>query len=306
MEKLRTDRAELDKMKVDLTSQLEETKKQKDESYSNFMSKIADIQPHHTHLKNDILGLDKRLDHMQWKTDLMNKQIDDMDREEGTMQRLVKNTERMILELEEKMEELKLQLLAAQRIQDDLYITFNQTQSRVRDNENKHLKFMEERKEFQTEAEANKKKLLQHNKELASKYRKLQDEFMVIKNGLTNNIDEKVKVENQIKDCNQLQSLQKRMHAAMSEYYKYRGMYNQSELERMKTESSLNGSRVSSLQEDMDKALKKITDFLQTQMDGTTARRIAWERVHKQTSDTLSSGLQSVVHPSRQQTIVQA
>lgn len=28
----------------------------------------------------------------------------------------------------EKMEELKLQLLAAQRIQDDLYITFNQTQ----------------------------------------------------------------------------------------------------------------------------------------------------------------------------------
>lgn len=37
---------------------------------------------------------------MQWKTDLMNKQIDDMDREEGTMQRLVKNTERMIMELE--------------------------------------------------------------------------------------------------------------------------------------------------------------------------------------------------------------
>lgn len=96
------------------------------------------------------------------------------------------------------------------------------------------------------------------------------------------------------------------MHAAMSEYYKYRGMYNQSELERMKTESSLNGSRVSYLQEDMDKALKKITDFLQTQMDGTTARRIAWERVHKQTSDTTSSGPQSIVHPSRQPTMVQA
>ena len=84
----------------------------------------------------------------------------------------------------------------------------------------------------------------------------------------------------------QLQSLQKKMRGALLEYYKYRGLYNESELKRMDHESHFNGVRVSELQDDLDTALKKITDFLQTQMDGSMAKKMAWEAVKKEDSES--------------------
>ena len=69
------------------------------------------------------------------------------------------------------------------------------------------------------------------------------------------------------------------MHSALHEYYKLRGMYNVSELGRMEGESSQNGLKVGDLKSEMDVALNSISHFLQSQMDGTTARRIAMEKV---------------------------
>ena len=40
--------------------------------------------------------LEKRLDYMEWKTEQMNKQITDMDREEVTMRKLVDNAQKAI------------------------------------------------------------------------------------------------------------------------------------------------------------------------------------------------------------------
>lgn len=50
-------------------------------------------------VQDNVLALDKRLDHMTWKTSQMEKQMDDWDREKGTMDRLTNNTQRAINEL---------------------------------------------------------------------------------------------------------------------------------------------------------------------------------------------------------------
>lgn len=80
----------------------------------------------------------------------------------------------------------------------------------------------------------------------------------------------------------QLQALQIRMHGAMMEYYKYRGLYNSAELSRMEDLSIKNSEKVSTLQDSMNKALRNISDFLQTQMTGEAIKRTAWEAVQKQ------------------------
>lgn len=72
------------------------------------------------------------------------------------------------------------------------------------------------------------------------------------------------------------------MHSAMLEYYKYRGLYNTSELSRMEDLSFANSKKVTDLQENMDRALKNITNFLQTQMTGEHLRKVAWDAVKKQ------------------------
>ena len=72
------------------------------------------------------------------------------------------------------------------------------------------------------------------------------------------------------------------MHAAMLEYYKFRGLYNQAELSRMETDSNINGVRVGNLQINMDGALDKISYFLQDQLDGDTIRKMAMEKVERE------------------------
>lgn len=103
----------------------------------------------------------------------------------------------------------------------------------------------------------------------------------------------------------QLQSLQKRMHGAMLEYFKYRGLYNQSELGRMENESLSNTDKVVELQDEMNVALKKITEFLENQMDGQTARKIAWDAIKKQNQQKQARSPLPVIPPIRQGSMVQ-
>lgn len=80
----------------------------------------------------------------------------------------------------------------------------------------------------------------------------------------------------------QLQSLQKRMHAALQEYYKLRGLYNQTELANMEQESQQNAVKVGKLQGEMDSALDTIAGFLHNQLDGDTIRNMAMDKVERE------------------------
>lgn len=302
VEKLRTSKKEKTETKDKIKHQLEETQKQQNESKDKFMEQINKLEPHHTHLKDDVTKLLKRLDYMEWKTEQMNKQINDMDREEVTMRKLVDSAQKAIHDLEERRQELDLQLEAMKKIEDDLKKSYEEVLGRIRDNEAAHRKSIDERKKFLAESEVQKGHKLNINKDLASKYRKLQNEFMIAKDKLMNNFEDRVNIESQIKDCTQLQALQKRMHVALLDYLKCRGLYNRSEFDRMEAETDNNSEKVTNLQEKMDEAIKQITEFLQTQVQGgAAAKRVAWGGLNK-TSRAVGPSQPT----SRQQTMVEA
>ncbi|XP_062617732.1 coiled-coil domain-containing protein 178-like [Saccostrea cucullata] len=308
VEKLRSAKRDRLKKKSTLQDQLKETEKQEEESKQRFKEKLGNIEPHHKQLKENVLALDKRLDHMEWKTEQMERQMDDWDREAGTMERLTSNTQKAIDELTEVLEELTLQLESAKKIEEGLRNTYNQSLDRYKINEQNHRKFKDERAKFLKKTELEMAHKLAVNKELASKYRQAQNEYLTLKDKLLNNFDDRVKLEAAIKDCRQLQSLQKRMHAAMMEYFKYRGLYNQSELGKLESESMQNTDKVIELQEEMNTALQKISEFLETQMDGKTARKIAWDAIKKQQQQQQQRQMGSlpVIPPIRQESMALA
>lgn len=305
VEKLRSAKRDRLQKKVTLQEQLKETEKQEEESKQRFKEKLDSIEPHHKHLKDNVLALNKRLDHMEWKTEQMERQMGDWDREQGTMDKLTNNTQKAIDELTEVLEELTLQLEASQKIEEGLRGTYNQSQDRFKINEQNHRKFKDDRSKFLRQTEAEIESKLAVNKELASKYRQAQNDYLNLKDKLLNNFDNRVNQEAAIKDCRQLQSLQKRMHGAMLEYFKYRGLYNQSELGRMENESLSNTDKVVDLQDEMNVALKKITEFLENQMDGQTARKIAWDAIKKQNQQKQVRSPLPVIPPIRQGSMVQ-
>lgn len=286
VEKLRSAKETKEREKRDLSAKKEETKKQMEESEKRFDERIQQIQPHHSHLKEDLLKVSRRLDHIDWKSDVMRNKMDDMDKSQGMMDRLTATTSKALEEMRALLGELELQIQAAQKIEDDLKGQYQDILTRIRNNESNHRKFVENRKTVLRELEEQKERALQINKDLASKYRTLQNDQMVVKDKLMNNFEDRVKMENAIKDVRELQALQVRMHGAMMEYYKYRGLYNSAELARMEDMSFKNSEKVSDLQDKMDSALKSITEFLQTQMTGEAIRKTAWDAVKKQEKRT--------------------
>ena len=52
-----------------------------------------------------------------------------------------------------------------------------------------------------------KKKSIQENTDLASQYRTAQNDYMTLKDKLMNNFEDRVKLENAIKDCRQVGTL---------------------------------------------------------------------------------------------------
>ncbi|RUS92112.1 hypothetical protein EGW08_000136 [Elysia chlorotica] len=282
VEKLRTVKEERIKKKEELKTKLEETTKQMTESTEMFNNTLTNIEPHHGSLKNDLSALLEKLKDMEWRSNMMNNKIEEMDAAQGMMERSVKNSEKAIATLTDELEELNIQIEAGKKIEEDLRKQFNATVERLRGNDNKHTSLLKERQDVLKKNELDKEKFKEKNKELASRYRQLQNDYVVCKEQMLRSYDERVKIEAAITDVKQLKSLQTKLHGALAEYFKLSGLYNEAELSKLEQESSVNGVRVSELQVGMETALDDISSFLSSQMDGTVARKMAWDAVKRQ------------------------
>ncbi|GFS13551.1 coiled-coil domain-containing protein 178-like isoform X2 [Elysia marginata] len=281
VEKLRTVKEERKKMKDGLKQKLEDTKKQMNESTEMFNSTLGNIQPHHGSLKDNLTALLDKLKDMEWRSNMMNNKIEEMDAAQGMMEKSVKNSEKAIATLTAALEELNIQIDAGKKIEEDLRKQYNATIERLRGNESKHASLLKERQDVLKKHETDKEKFKDKNKELASRYRQLQNDFVVCKEQMLRSYDERVKIEAAITDVKQLKSLQTKLHGALAEYFKLSGLYNEAELSKLEQESSVNGVRVSELQVGMEAALDDISSFLSSQMDGTVARKMAWDAVKR-------------------------
>ncbi|KAK7100124.1 coiled-coil domain-containing protein 178-like [Littorina saxatilis] len=281
VQKLRSAKAKKNEQKQSLSSQIDETKKQHAQSLQQFGDRLSTITPHYNILRAEVGKLAKELEQMAWKADMMNKKIEEMDASQNMMKKLSVKTEAAVEALLEEQDELNKQLEAARKLDDDLKVQLQGVIDRLVDGESRHSRFLLDRKSVLYQQDDDKVNNLGRNKDLASRYRQLQNQFLVTKEKSLRDYDERLKLESTISDIKQLKSLQSKMHGALAEFFKLNGLYNEGELTRLEQVSSENGLRVGKLQSDMEDALGLITDFLQTKMDGTRARQMAWEAVQR-------------------------
>jgi len=284
VEQLRAAKKEKEEKMNDLENKLAETLTQHKDSNSKFLETLNKIEPHHETLTKNVLDLSKRLDHMAWRSDLMNKKIEEMDAAQGMMIRSVEKSESAIATLTAELDELNLQIDAGKKIEEDLRKQYNETLDRLRGNDSKHGNLLKDREDVLRKHELDKERYKEINTELASRYRQLQNDYIISKEQMLRSYDERVKIEATITDVKQLKSLQSKLHGALAEYFKLSGLYNEAELSKLEQESSVNGVRVSELQVDMGKALDGISEFIGSQMDGSLARQMAWDAVKRKSS----------------------
>lgn len=274
--RLRSAKKEKTEKRTNLKQQLVETQTQQEESLKKFENSIKTVIPMHDKLKEECLKEEKKLDEIESKKEKMLKELQEMDGSRSPMDRMIAATEKNVEQLEEQLVELKLQLQTLQKIEDDLKHEMNDVVSRLDKSDQNHQKYLADRAEVLENLEDLKKENLHLNKESASSYRKLQNEYFRLKEDFLRNFEERVKLENKLKDSKRIQHRQTRLIGSLLEYFKYQGLYNKSELKRMESESAENGGKIMDLKQEMDTALQKIAVFMQTEVMKVSGPREAF------------------------------
>ncbi|XP_051785312.1 coiled-coil domain-containing protein 178-like [Erpetoichthys calabaricus] len=140
---------------------------------------------------------------------------------------------------------------------------------------------------------------LKENVQLAKDYETLQKSLLETKTQVLKCYDEKVRMESSLYDYQKLSLLQKRMHKALVEYFKQRGLYNQAGLAKFQAAFHQNSQKIVAVQEDLSKAILRISAFLYSLTDGSTATEDA--AANKQPG--MDAALQQKTEPTVQITV---
>ncbi|XP_059162874.1 coiled-coil domain-containing protein 178-like [Physella acuta] len=281
VEKLRSAKGEKQTHKESLKTQVQDLEIQHKNSSERFRELMSKLEPQHQTCKGQLNDLNEQLTTINKNKEMMKNKVEEMDGAQKMMERSVRTSEEAITLLTSELEELKIQVEAGKKIEENLRRQHNEVLDRLRIDENKHSLLKKEREAVLKKHQTDKDKFIESNKNLASRYRQLQNEFLISKEKMLKSYEERVKVEAAITDVKQLKSIQSKLHGALTEYFKLSGLYNQSELAKLEQESANNGVRVSELQVNMEQALEEITQFLSSQMDGKVAKQIAMDAVKK-------------------------
>lgn len=133
--------------------------------------------------------------------------------------------------------------------------------------EDENQKLLLNRKEKSKEIRDKLASALWENEARASQYMQLQGTYLEMKDKLANIYDDRLKTEESIKNDLQLSALQTRMHKAMVDYSKQRGLYSQAELATFQALSLENAQKIIAVQGDMAKSIQRVSTFLQSLTD---------------------------------------
>ncbi|KAG9478948.1 hypothetical protein GDO78_012556 [Eleutherodactylus coqui] len=128
---------------------------------------------------------------------------------------------------------------------------------------------LQTRQEMQQQCSKALEVALKENVALAKEYQTLQTSYLDEKDKLMINYESRIKMEATMRDYLQISVLQSRMHRALVEFFKQRGLYNQAGLARFQAASQENAQKILAVQEEMSKTIQHISAFLTSLTDGS-------------------------------------
>ncbi|EDO47419.1 predicted protein [Nematostella vectensis] len=209
------------------------------------------------------MDLAKRIDHMTWKSEMMEKKMQDMASSSLMMNKVITTTTDSINDLNEEMTELKIQLETGFETEQDLRTSLNQAEGRIKLGEEDHNRYMAQRESILQTNLGGVESSLEENKRLAEKYTILQQQFLNNKAALLREFERRVFREHNLKDHRELSVLQERMHEALEYYYRLRGLQNRAGIAHFELRAAENGGKLVYLQSEMMRVIEHINRFLE-------------------------------------------
>lgn len=187
----------------------------------------------------------------------------------NVIQNTMKSTQKAIVTLEQNYNLQELQLnnvkdTSAQLLKE----AESYTQRMKREDEDYNIQ-LQTRQKVQKQSIAALEAALTENTTLASEYKTFQESYLDEKDKLLVNYESRLRREATIRDYLQISVLQSRMHRALVEFFKQRGLYNQAGLAHFQAASQENSQKILAVQEEMSKTIQHISAFLTSLTDGS-------------------------------------
>ncbi|KAM8967622.1 coiled-coil domain-containing protein 178 isoform 2-T2 [Pelodytes ibericus] len=181
----------------------------------------------------------------------------------------IKSTEDAITSLQEDYNILKIKLEDVNDVAGHLQTEIDKCTCRMQNDKEDNDVQLQHRLKTLRQSKESLMLLLTENTMLAKEYQTLQTYYLDKQDKLMVIYEDKLKMENTLRDYLQISVLQSRMHRALVEFFKQRGLYNQAGLAKFQAASQENAQKILAVQEEMSKTILHISAFLTSLTDGS-------------------------------------
>ncbi|KAK6491975.1 coiled-coil domain-containing protein 178 [Huso huso] len=208
-------------------------------------------------------------DRVLMRTEDLRKKTEYFKASQIAMEKVAKATEDATAELQTDFQAVEFKYKNAVSSINNLQTEVANCKKRFELSKETHSTLFENRQNIMAENETALQNSRQKNLDLALEYRALQKTFLEIKSSLVCSYDKNVQKSASLQDHQQLSLLQRRMHRAVVEYFEQRSLHSQAGLATFQALSHKNSQDVGRVQEDLSKAVQRISAFLHSLTDGS-------------------------------------
>ncbi|XP_044150341.1 coiled-coil domain-containing protein 178 [Bufo gargarizans] len=203
------------------------------------------------------------------RTENFQKSAKDLIQYGNVIQKAIKSTENAIAMLQQNSNLLELKLKDLKDTSEHVIRQIELYTQRMKTEDEDNDVQMRIRQQMQKQSSKALKTALEENVALAKEYQTLQTSYLDEKDKLMVKYESRVNLEATLRDYLQISVLQSRMHRALVEFFKQRGLYNQAGLARFQAASQENAQKILAVQEEMSKTILHISASLTSLTDGS-------------------------------------
>ncbi|XP_067409982.1 coiled-coil domain-containing protein 178 [Emydura macquarii macquarii] len=253
-----------------LNQRIQELDEQKKQTEQQLEHKKSIVQNQLTDIQEKDSDVSSRLDETTHIIENFQNRIHELNELADTKQRQMETTEKSLIELREHFSAVNCKQEKNQILIDYLQDELEKYEKRIQHEEKTYGELLWTRQKNLEDMKITLEQIVEENLWLAQEYQVFQKYYLNDKENLMDLYDDRVKMEAAVRDHQQLSVLQSRMHRALVEYFRQRGLHSQAGLAKFQAASHENAQKILAVQGELSKTIQHITAFLHSLTDGSS------------------------------------
>ncbi|XP_062501937.1 coiled-coil domain-containing protein 178-like isoform X2 [Corticium candelabrum] len=245
-----------------LTTELSDIQQKHNETTQQLGKRKDELVPVEMELKEEVNRYRKESDEVDWKTDMIQRKLEDLAASTKVVERLETEVSGVLETLQYELDDKNAIIQAARQEEIDLQEELKEIQDYYHDVIKRHQKYVTERKNLTLCLKGRMEKTIHENELLAAEYKRQQIYHMKTKAKVMDSLERKLALERSLQDHKSLLSLQERMQSILDEYHQIRSICNENCYFECGAKSSQNVRRLESVEKRFAQALESIRRFL--------------------------------------------